>query len=202
MDWIIAHYEDDLFVFNDSRIKCFDDISKYYGTNSYIQYIGPSGTVSQIQEDEESHLIYELNNDGSFVRCANAIINESHLHIGNDITKNGRVAINSNWYGSYLGPNNPQNQSGYFYAVPPIDELDYAAFKHDKEYDARSAVGISGALFNTSVVQADAKLTGFALQTYSATNTWNNKKIWALATGIAFWNISAYKYTMKKIFKK
>ena len=41
-----------------------------------------------------------------------------------------------NLYGNYLGGKNPQiTNGGDSYAVPPIDQLDYSAFLHDKAYD-------------------------------------------------------------------
>ena len=52
-DWIYAYYDDELFMFNDSRITGFDDIEKYYDENISIQYLRTSGTISQIQEDEK-----------------------------------------------------------------------------------------------------------------------------------------------------
>ncbi len=60
---------------------------------------------------------------------------------------------------NYLGHLNPRiNKSTETYCVPPINSLDYAAFKHDKSYDKRGAKGIVGATLDPRVLDYDFQL--------------------------------------------
>jgi len=112
------------------------------------------------------------------------------------------MAAPSNWYGFYLGPNNPTKRSkGYSYALPPINDLDYAAFLHDRGYDLHHAVGVEGALFNPDVASEDMKL---ALRSYFSSKgsvPFTKKHLFSIATSYAFGPIALFKYYMN-IFKK
>ena len=119
------------------------------------------------------------------------------LHIGNDnmITNNGNMG--DNYYGIYLGSENPENSNnmtGYFYAVPPIDKLDYAAFMHDKAYDAVNAKGVDAALFNRSVYWADWQLTKRALNDAMTSKIGSERWCWGIGAGVLFGAIAVDKF--------
>lgn len=71
------------------------------------------------------------------------------------------------------------NNKGYIYSIPPIDDLDHAAFKHDKGYDYYQAEEIKGALFDTSVADADFLLTAHSRQAMRESPFLSKKWIWA-----------------------
>ena len=81
-----------------------------------------------------------LNDDGSFLKDDKVVKDNSYdieglLHVdnSNQVSKNGE---GDNWYGNYLGPDNPESiKHEDYYSVPPINDLDYAAYNHDKGYD-------------------------------------------------------------------
>ena len=205
-DWIRAKYGDELFVYYDSRIRNQDDIIKEYYNGEYrdfydIQYVGSRGTVFRNTEDGLL-TYYTLNNDGSFADASGNLVKsevsiEGLLHIGNDnmITNNGNMG--DNYYGIYLGSENPENSNnmnGYFYAVPPIDKLDYAAFMHDKAYDAVNAKGVDAALFNRSVYWADWQLTKRALNDAMTSKIGSERWCWGIGAGVLFGAIAVDKF--------
>ena len=115
--------------------------------------------------------------------------NDGELHIGISPEKN--IGTNGNWYGIYLGPNNPCIEEKYSYAVPPIDDLDYAAFLHDKGYDKKRAAGAMDAVLNYRVLNEDIDLISKSFQTKSQGSM--RKYIMSKLTGIVFLFISPLK---------
>lgn len=84
------------------------------------------------------------------------------------------------------------------YSIPPIDDLNYAAFKHDRGYDRHNATGIEGALFNTSVADADFLLATQNRQVMRNSPFLSKKWIWACGTNTVFSIISLYKKIIQK----
>ena len=84
------------------------------------------------------------------------------------------------------------------YSIPPIDDLDYAAFKHDRGYDYFGAEGIDGALFNTSVAAADSLLAKQSRQAIRNSPFLSKKWIWAYGTNTIFSIVSLYKKIIQK----
>lgn len=73
----------------------------------------------------------------------------------------------NDWYGNYAGANNPKLENGKdSYAIPPIDDLDYAGFVHDKAYDRVGAIGASDAFLNMRTIGADYELGIRSYKTY------------------------------------
>ena len=205
-DWISAQYNDELFVYYDSRIESEEDINKFYyngGRNTNISYVGRSGRITQYTESGEE-LLFKLGEDGSISNADGEFLTEeyssdgSKLHVGSDqLEKDAKYS--HNWYGTYLGPNNPQIYIGgdkrkYLYSIPPIDELDYAAFSHDKSYDKYEANGSFDALVKTNVKNADVALSGQTLNVMFNSNPFSYKWWWAFGTVTTFSFISLYKH--------
>ena len=201
-DWISAKYGDELFVYYDSRIKSQDDIIKHYydgeDRDFYdIQYVGTTGTVYQ-NTDNGPLTYYTLNSDGSFIDASGVLIDnevsiEGLLHIGNETMINDNGA-NKNWYGSYLGPNNPNYDGKYIYAIPPIDKLDYAAFQHDKGYDSKNAASYLDALFYRPVRDDDWNLARRALGDAMNSQFGSKRSLWGLGAGTLFGVLAVDKY--------
>ncbi len=205
-DWISAKYGDELFVYYDSRIKSQDDIIKHYydgeDRDLYdIQYVGSKGTVFRNTGDGPL-TYYTLNSDGSFADASGNLIDnevsiEGLLHIGNEtmINENG---ANQNWYGSYLGPDNPLNKIGGiespFYAIPPKDKLDYAAFLHDKGYDSHNAVGPLDAILNPFVYAEDWHLAMKCSNDVLVSEIGTSRHFWGMAAGYFFGYMAMMKY--------
>ena len=84
------------------------------------------------------------------------------LHVGSTLytlINPSEGACQNDFYGNYAGGSNPKLYSKKdSYAMPPIDDLDYAAFLHDKDYDRVGARGAAGAFLDVRVTDADAKL--------------------------------------------
>jgi hypothetical protein len=64
------------------------------------------------------------------------------------------------WYGSFVGPgpNIPTSEQG----KRSVNEIDYAASKHDDAYLSNNATGVDGALYNLQVLNADIELVNYA----------------------------------------
>ena len=208
MDWISASYENDHFYFWDERVTSQADITKYYGDENEISYVGEKCVISQLNEDG-STTGFSLFDDGTFAINGKEFSGEydkGGLHIGStNITSADK--INANWYGSYLSKDNPtilsKNNPTYIsnatgnetdsYAVPPINSLDYAAFCHDREYDLVGASGIKGVFFNLSTTQADINLSKRALFELIHSPIFSKKWMWSLGTYILFREIGKIK---------
>jgi hypothetical protein len=73
----------------------------------------------------------------------------------------------NNMLGSiYIGPSNPvvvvNGETRPDYRREPQDEVDAAALKHDKEYDAVKAAGFKGAFIDKETIPADINLVAAA----------------------------------------
>ncbi len=143
MDWVRAEYKGEYFFFYDENIKNENDVMKKWGNATDVQYVGKEN-VATVRSSSDKDVMVALNKDGSYSvngESQNEIYDKDKVHVGNaSQLKDGKY--NSNWHGSYLGPNNPESANGGdAYCVPPTDYADYAAFQHDKDYDN---VGVRG----------------------------------------------------------
>ena len=198
-DWVTAEYEGETFIYFDENIKSQDDIVKRYYAgetrSSYdIEYMGESFVFASADDGT-----FQLNSDGSYIHNGNTrtdeYSNDGSLHVGssNHTTVPHDGIPDNNWYGNYLGPNNPTQgeNSTYYYAIPPIDDLDYAAFLHDKGYDLHGAEGASGALGNENVVPVDQELVNRCRRVTDVGS--ERKNDWADRTAKAFSGITKFK---------
>ena len=202
-DWIKAVYNGEAFYYYDANVHSDEDVKKlYYHSDNkevrnyyYIEYVGETGSYSS-----ETDGAFEFHSDGTYThngtKQSAEYSNDGSLHIGsskNTTPEDGKP--NNNWYGNYLGPKNPHvtsdPNSPYSYAIPPIDDLDYAAYLHDKGYDQHGAAGRWDAITNRNVVNFDWNLA------YSCFNISDDgssiKQSWAKKTGIAFISIALDK---------
>ena len=193
--WITASFGSIEFYCFDPEIETEDDINKkyYYGDNvndKKIKLVGGTGSFTKGDKT------YILNEDGSYsyytgscVTCVSGETDEGNLHIGN-IGKNERL---NNYYGNYLGDNNPTQGKDdiYSYCLPPIDELDYAAYLHDKGYDLLGEEGLSG-VCSPKTVEFDLMLTYLSAKDYKKSkklpesNYIRKRRLWSLLTTIGF----------------
>ncbi|MBL7899113.1 MAG: hypothetical protein JNJ99_11315 [Crocinitomicaceae bacterium] len=82
-----------------------------------------------------------------------------YVHGSNEVMPLGQ----DNLFGSiYIGPTNPSAIVNGVeiadYRREPLNELDLAAYNHDKEYDLCGAAGFSGATGSPSTIEADLQL--------------------------------------------
>ncbi len=185
MDWITANYDGEHFFFFDEWIKNQDDVGKYYQKSYSISYLGAEAKVRTVKSaSQEETGRYELYSDGTFTY--NGILQETEynrdglLHIGNDRFTDMKK-INNNFHGSYLVPRNPETKADKpvdSYAVPPIDNLDYAVFQHDKAYDRVGANGPESALFNPLTIPADLQLINRGMK--------SNNSLYGPASSVGF----------------
>ena len=210
MGWITATYNGETFYFFDSEVNSQQDIiNRYYNgdvRDSYdISYLGDS--YSFANEDNQ----YNLNGDGTYSlngTLCDSEIDNGGLHIGNDTKTRAPYDEDKfskrNLYGVYLGPNNPRNNDKnntnvYSYTVPPIDQLDYAAYNHDRGYDKKGAAGAIGAFANVSTLPEDLKLVLDCQQVISGSKSISNYELrWAKQTKILFFNISIGKIRLSQ----
>ncbi|MDY6252215.1 MAG: RHS repeat-associated core domain-containing protein [Bacteroidales bacterium] len=201
MGWMVSSYNNETFYFYDKDIHGQEDIINKYGSETQVQYVTDEGALVYLHTQSGDN-VFKLNQDGSF-SLDGVKQNEEYdkigvLHIGNDKLTKG---INKNWYGSYLGPDNPlksgreDGKSKYSYAFPPLNDLDYAAYQHDRAYDTMGAVGVMGALLNTETANADLKLACDALCIVSQNkfNFQSTKVRWASAVCRLFSEIAIAK---------
>jgi len=191
-DWIYANYDGEQFVYFDDRINSQEDIDKYYYGNigsHPITYLGKSGNVYQGTKDGDK-LSYTLNSDGTYSDSYGNLLSQEvsigeKLHIGSSVVQlNGQPK--NNFYGVYLGPNNPNNGSIDLYSIPPIDRLDYAAYRHDKGYDSKNIAGLTGVFCNSSNYGDDWNLAVRALNEVLTSTVGTTKWRWALGTSALF----------------
>ncbi len=201
MDWISATYDDDTFFFWDERITSQADITKHYGSENEISYLGENGVIFQLNEDGSS-TGFSLFKDGSIAingQDFHGEYDKGGLHIGNtNIVPTDQIS--ANWYGSYLGNTNPQSAQSYSYAVPPTNALDYAAFCHDRAYDIYGATGVGGAILNTDVAKADMDLAKAAFYDYAANWSLSKRSFVGLHTAALF-NVIGLMKNMQQIPK-
>ena len=212
----MAKYGDYLWVYYDSNIHSQMDIYRdYYGGNPPdecdIQYIGEEGVVYNWDGDEKN-AAYKLISNGTFVDNEGNIyadevfINDSYgkLTLATDVGKIFEKDKGKNWYGSYLGPNNPQiklgNKTKDYYGIPPINQLDFSAYIHDREYDTMNAVGPAGVAFNFDVAKYDLLLAHMAAKDAVTTND-RKRSFVGIATSLLFHKIGLTKLIMNKIIQ-
>ena len=215
-DWIMAKYGDYMWVYYDTNIHSQMDIYRdYYGGNPPdecdIQYIGEEGVVYNWDGDEKN-AAYKLISNGTFVDNEGNIyadevfINDSYgkLTLATDVGKIFEKDKGKNWYGSYLGPNNPQikvgNKTKDYYGIPPINQLDFSAYIHDKGYDTMNAVGPAGVAFNFDVAKYDLLLAHMAAKDAVTTND-RKRSFVGIATSLLFHKIGLTKLIMNKIIQ-
>ncbi len=87
-----------------------------------------------------------------------------------------------------------------FYAVPPIDELDFAAYIHDRAYDLNGASGPQGVLGNFDVADADYDLYLRAKYISETAPKGTELYKWATRTARLFKHVSSFKYSIKSLF--
>ena len=122
----------------------------------------------------------------------------------------------NNWYGSYMGPNNPSTYGGYrlsksgiqfddSYDFFPKSMLDWAAYNHDKDYDRAGAKGANSALldYRPEVIEADMK---FALRALAVSKTTTSCRELINSNGafIAFGSLAIIKsitYSIVTLYK-
>lgn len=199
LDWIMACYDGETFYFFDEKVNSEDGISNYYSDNRKkydIKYVGKTKTVTA-----SDGTVFTLNEDGSYTKGNEAAsfeeyAEEGKLHIGNSM--NTIQEDSRNWYGTYCGPNNPKNANNPkidSYAKPPIDALDYAAFRHDKGYDAVGAQGKTDAILNVCTVPADLRLIIESIMSVGK----GANVIYALGTASIFSVLSGFKITHPRL---
>ena len=212
-DWVSFIIDDFMWAYYDSRIHSQEDIEKYYYTkgnngHSSIKYVGTEGFIYNSNEGEKT-LLYKLNSDGTYTDSYGEISVEEKtivddygvLHIGNNILDAINKNFGSNWYGTYLGPNNPTYKNGaYSYAKPPIDELDFAAYLHDREYDMYHAEGPIDVISNLDVVHADYRLYQRAKNVYQSAPKDSSMSKWARNTSYLFKRVASFKFSLKSLF--
>jgi hypothetical protein len=135
-----------------------NDFTQYNGDVKVRYFIMYSGTSSPNENDyHNENLIgwvdWDYKNKYTFTR------------------RKGNRVEGVNLFGSlYIGPNNPvyphitspndRTRQKTIYTLPCQDNVDVAALEHDKCYEAKDdkVAGLSGALFNTGVVECDVQL--------------------------------------------
>jgi hypothetical protein len=113
-------------------------------------------------------------------------------------TNDSKHFFNEPWYGNFLGPGpdanpytllDPNNKGGF---LQPIDAVDKAAQKHDFAYWQAGVSGISGAMFNKAVKDADRQLVSDAKAIMKAYNKKENDPV----TGLPI-SDDAYKWAQR-----
>ena len=200
MDWIYANYNGEQFVYFDDRVKSQDDINRFYYSSDKtlsVKYFGKSGSVYQGTEDGKV-LFCNLNSDGTYSDSEGNLLSQEvsvggKMHIGSSLVQENKQD-KKNLYGIYLGANNPKDNNGdYLYAIPPIDMLDYAAYRHDKGYDSKNVAGPTGVFLNSSNYGDDWNLSVRALNEVLTSKIGTSKWFWALGTSAAFGPLAILK---------
>lgn len=198
MDWIMACYDGETFYYFDEEVNSEDSISNYYSDNRKkydIKYVGKTKTVTA-----SDGTVFTLNEDGSYTKGNEAAsfeeyAEEGKLHIGNSMNTIQEI---KNIYGTYVGDKNPvsaKDPKVDSYAKPPIDALDYAAFRHDKGYDAVGAQGKTDAIMNVCTVPADHRLIIESIMSVGK----GANVFYALGTASIFSVLSGFKSTHPRL---
>ena len=94
---------------------------------------------------------------------------------------------------TYTGANNPKAYNDKdSYQFKPKNLSEYGSMSHDKDYDRQNASGVSGALLNTKVRNADLKLAAYNLSN-AVINPNLTEKGRSIITAGAFLDIFMFK---------
>ena len=194
MDWVSAQYENHQFYYFFSNINGMSDFNNMFGNQSNFSYLGKEYSLN-INDSS-----FELLADGNISHNGNILDKEydqNNILIGSDcivssVNNNGSPIQNR--YGFYFGERNSINKTDktYSYSKPPVDELDYAAWRHDRAYDKVGAAGPTDALFNSNTAIADGE---FLLRSLYSTRGFSNKAFWARGASIMFY----YSFMIKTL---
>lgn len=165
--------------------------------------IGASNVVTTNVDGKYAGAV-NLNSDGSATNAETGESMDSSVSGKTKITPRTAALYKNFWGpGPDADPYTLSDKSGGY--MTPANELDRGAQAHDLDYYRKGASGVSGALFNIDVADADAKLAttsfkiyyrGFLMEKDNITNKkiiTNSEMAVAPATGLFFGIISLYK---------
>lgn len=205
--WISAYYGNEYFYYYDYRVSSQLAVYRIYGKSTTITYEGEQ--IDNLiykkwsREQGLSIMEFSLLPNGFFTKDGILQMDEyedpGYLHIGSDFYTQSTTVM-SNYYGNYLGNLNPEcyttdGKKKYSYACPPIDDLDYAAFLHDKAYDKLKCEGPQAVFLQTCTKDADFQLAvrAFKILLKEGLNSYGEKSWWARGIVALFGNLSLIK---------
>lgn len=165
MDWVQKEYEDRTEYYYDRNVKSQADIDKLYGTNSGIIHIKNNSALNiggvsfTFRNDLKDNKYGYVIKDGEKLDNSSIYYGENYTIFGTTDNSVNAQTLHNNYLGtSYTGPNNPKTYLGRdSYQYIPQNKSEYGSYIHDLLYDKANAIGVEGALLNTSqeVIDAD-----------------------------------------------
>ncbi|MEG1916866.1 MAG: RHS repeat-associated core domain-containing protein [Muribaculaceae bacterium] len=196
MDWVSSSYQGTTFYFYDSTITSEEQMRKKYGKEANISYVGASGVASENKDNT-----FALNSDGSFSLNGTTMSSEydsGNFHVGSDNLSTFADENKRNYFGfTYLGGDNPkETKNGKdSYSMVPINQQDYNAYLHDKDYNNVGVSGIGGVL-SPKTIKADAKLAIRSVN-YMINNGVSKSSAVAGGTAVVFGAAAIIKSSLK-----
>ena len=189
-------------------VKWFDGSGEQDG---YVH----KGETARIESSGQNSGTVNLNANGTATNASTGEITDSSISGNTQIIAKGAENKKA-WYGNFTGPGpdaDPHNLPDLKGGIRrPVNELDQGAQGHDVNYWLNGASGISGAVGNLSVAEADLQLskTGFRVFTsglIGQKDNITNKRIvqdfgemrWSLGVGVLFGGISTYKIPLSRL---
>lgn len=211
MDWVQKDYDGRTEFYYDRTIKSQDDINKKYGSNSGISYLSNNskieigGELYTFKNDLNDNKYGYVIKDGKKLDNSNIYYGENYTIFGTTDNSVDAQTLHKNYFGtSYTGPNNPKTYLGKeSYQYIPQNRSEYGSYIHDLLYNKAKAVGIKGALGNTSQEVIDAD---FFLARYNYLNMMNPQtplidKSRSALTASVFTIIAGYKSLLNTLKK-
>jgi RHS repeat-associated protein len=163
MDWVSVVVDGNTEVYYDRTVKSQADVNKKYGKKAGVTHLKDGSTLTTYDKDGNITAQYTFTNDskenkyGTVTDMNGNVMDNSQITYGSNYTIFGTSdnsvnaeTLHKNWleHSSYIGPNNPKDYNEYdSYQYKPVGSpTEMAAYKHDLDYDALKAAGVSGAL--------------------------------------------------------
>ena len=211
MDWVQKDYDGKTEYYYDRTIKSQDDINKKYGSNSGISYLSDNskieigGELYTFKNDLNDNKYGYVIKDGERLDNSNIYYGENYTIFGTTDNSVDAQTLHKNYFGtSYTGPNNPKTYLGKdSYQYIPQNRSEYGSYIHDLLYNKAKAVGIKGALGNTSqeVIDADIFLAHYNYLNMMNPQTPLIDKGRSALTASAFTIIAGYKSLLNTLKK-
>ena len=187
----------------DEDINDNNDLRNKYGREANLNILDDSGYYLILLRNKNNDILGNVGLTGNGCIYLNGQqvvdVNIGNVYFSNLKTYtfgNNVEAWNLFFRTFYVGPNNPQFNKSDTYVLPPINELDEAAYQHDMDYDHLHVRGLCGVM-SLKTLKADWNLTKRSfVAVHNYKNIYSPEHSAALCTTIAFSSITLTKISI------
>lgn len=201
-------------VYYDRDIKSQADVADKYGKDAGVRHMTDGSTLTVYDKNGNITSKYTFTNDakenkyGTVTDIKGNKLDNTQIKYGSNYTIFGTSdnscnaeTLHKNYMEtSYTGPNNPLDYKGKeTYQYMPKNISEYPAMLHDMMYDKKGAKGITDALFNTKVSDADRMLYILETAIAASPNVSTIERVKALAVALTFKPIFELKKALEAL---